>query len=578
MHVGVDVGTGSVRAAVFDIRGHSLSSASLPISTHTPLAEHYEQASDEIWQQCCNAVRQCLSAIEQRSQFVTSGENTVRNQVESIAFDATCSLVVLDGSDRPVSVTPTGVARRSVWNVILWMDHRAVAQADRINSTNHPVLGFVGGKVSPEMEWPKVLWLKEHLPQSFGSACGGKLMDLTDYLTYRATGVDERSQCTVTCKWNWIAPEAASLLPQSSEPYTDGWTASFLQEIGVAEFVSDAEKARAVKGQSGVGVRPLAAPVGNGLSAKAASELGLRQGCAVGVGLIDAHAGGIGLLSLRSPAPSPSSFPSRLAMVSGTSTCYMFTSDDAVKVPGVWGPYYGAMLPDKWLLEAGQSATGSFIDHLLVSHAARYDPPLADKPLHDVHRHLAHILMQHEGEDCPTVLTKDIHMTPDVHGNRSPFADPHKRGVVVGASLERSVNHLAVMYLAALQAVAYGCRHIMQTVESKGHPHIETICLCGGLAKSPLFAQQCADILQRDVLIAPEETDAVLLGSAIIGAAALEGGGSDALLSAMQRMGPLASLVRPTSKPSIVDLHDRKYGVFVRMMEFEKECRDAMHS
>jgi D-ribulokinase len=43
-------------------------------------------------------------------------------------------------------------------------DHRAEAQADNINSTNHPILKYVGGTVSLEMETPKILWLKENFP------------------------------------------------------------------------------------------------------------------------------------------------------------------------------------------------------------------------------------------------------------------------------------------------------------------------------------------------------------------------------------------------------------------------------
>lgn len=59
-----------------------------------------------------------------------------------------------------------------------------------------------------------------------------------------------------------------------------------------------------------------------------------------------------------------------LVMIGGTSTCHMLLSDQEVFVDGVWGPYYGAMLPGLWLLEGGQSATGKLIDHVINTHPA----------------------------------------------------------------------------------------------------------------------------------------------------------------------------------------------------------------
>lgn len=52
-------------------------------------------------------------------------------------------------------------------DVIVWMDHRAIAEAEEINTTGHDVLLSVGGTISPEMQIPRLLWLKRHLPQAY---------------------------------------------------------------------------------------------------------------------------------------------------------------------------------------------------------------------------------------------------------------------------------------------------------------------------------------------------------------------------------------------------------------------------
>src|SRR5262249_59800867 len=84
-----------------------------------------------------------------------------------------------------------------------------------------------------------------------------------------------------------------------------------------------------------------------------------------GVGIMDASAGGIGVLG----AGGESDLEPRVALIGGTSTCHMAVSREPRWVPGVWGPYFSAMVPDMWLTEGGQSATGALIDHVVMSHA-----------------------------------------------------------------------------------------------------------------------------------------------------------------------------------------------------------------
>ena len=540
--LGVDVGTGSARAGVFDASGVMLGNHSQAIALFHPAEDFVEQSSDDIWQACGVAVRGALRA---------AGLGPER--IAGLAFDATCSLVALANDDTPPTVSPTG---RHQQNVIVWMDHRAIEQAAAINRSEHEVLRYVGGSISPEMETPKLLWLKQHLPSSFAGAA--RFLDLPDFLSYRATGNDSRSHCTTVCKWTYLGHENGG---------RGAWSRSFFEQIGLGELLAD--NARRI----GSEVRPLGERVGL-LSERSASELGLVPGIPVGVSVIDAHAGGIGLLGGALPGESldESSFETRLALIGGTSSCHMAVSKEARWVNGVWGPYYSAMIPGMWLTEGGQSATGALIDHVLKSHA-RY-PELAgqaEAQSLSVYALLNQRLAELSGTSAvPGELTRDLHVLPDHHGNRSPRADPSLRGMISGLKLSASVDALALEYLATIQAIAHGTRHIIDTMNAHGY-RIDTVIATGGDSKNPVFLREHADATGARILL-PREPEAVLLGSAILAARAAERFPS--VVEAMRQMSGTSRVIEPN--PAARAFHDKKQRVFLRMHDDQLAYRREM--
>ncbi|XP_056353173.1 FGGY carbohydrate kinase domain-containing protein-like [Oenanthe melanoleuca] len=144
-YVGVDVGSASVRAALVDGFGTVVAHAEQPIQVWEPRPDHYEQSSADIWAACCSVTKEVVRGVD-------------ASQIRGIGFDATCSLVVVDKQFQPLAVNSEGQNHR---NVIMWMDHRAASQVERINATQHRVLNYVGGAMSVEMQPPKLLWIKE---------------------------------------------------------------------------------------------------------------------------------------------------------------------------------------------------------------------------------------------------------------------------------------------------------------------------------------------------------------------------------------------------------------------------------
>lgn len=540
--IGIDVGTGSARAGVFDLRGRGHGMGVEPIRLWRPAADFVEQSSKDIWRAAGVAVRRAMKQAGARPASVIG-----------LSFDATCSLVCLGEGEAPLTVSPTG---RDEQNIIVWMDHRAIDAVRRINKTRHRVLRYVGGVMSPEMEPPKLLWLKENLPGTWRRA--RRFLDLADFLTWRATDCDVRSLCTAVCKWTYQGHLPS---PAGAKGAMGRWDESFWQKIGLGELVSPGDE------RIGRVFRPMGEAIGDGLTARAAKDLGLRPGTAVGVGIIDAHAGGLGMIAapLGGRRPSPAAMNGRLALIGGTSSCHMAVSAAPRFIHGVWGPYYSAMLPGWWLNEGGQSATGALIDHCID--ASVHAPALrrqARREGRTVYELLNERLAALAGGRDVTMLTSRLHVLGDHHGNRSPRANPDARGMVSGLTLNHSLDDLALAYLATVQAVAYGTRHIMDTLNRGGYA-IRAVFACGGGTKNPLFLQQHADATGC-ALHMPAEPEAVLLGAAMLGAVAA-GVYSDAFVaaSAMCRAG---RSVAPAGGAA-GRYHDRKYQVYLEMYDHQ---------
>ncbi|MBI4878837.1 MAG: FGGY-family carbohydrate kinase [Planctomycetes bacterium] len=538
VYLGIDVGTGSARAGLFDGRGKMLGMGVEPIRTWRPQEDFVEQSSSNIWRACGEAVHAALSQAA-----LDAG------QVRGIGCDATCSLVLLDAEDKPVSVALEGDDER---NVIVWMDHRAAAQAARINASGHEVLRYVGGVMSPEMQSPKLLWLKENLPGSFARA--RRFLDLPDFLSFRATGRDTRSLCTTVCKWTYLGHE------QGEGESVGRFDPGFFHAVGLGEL---AEERFARIGRR---VRPMGEPVG-GLLPRAAAELGLVAGIPVAVSIIDAHAGGIGLLGapLDGRAPGEDELEERLALIGGTSSCHMAVSRTPRFIDGLWGPYFSAMVPGLWLTEGGQSATGALIDHVIASHCrgaeleeeARREGATVYDLLNARLERLA------SGLDAPpAALTRRLHVLPYFHGNRSPRANPDLRGMISGLKLSDSADSLALLYLAAIQAIAHGTRHIIDVMNAQGL-RIRELVACGGGTRNPIFVREHKDVTGCRVIL-PREPEAVLLGAAILGAAATRD--FDSVLSAMRAMCQSDRVLLP-ERGATARYHEQKHQVFQRMYQ-----------
>ena len=533
--VGVDVGTGSARAGVFDASGKLLATAKRNITMWHEAGDVVEQSSDQIWQAVCESVREAMASS---GVSITS--------ISGIGFDATCSLVIVRKDGSPVTVSPSGDPKR---NIIVWMDHRSAGEAEEINAGNHDVLRYVGGRISPEMETPKLLWLKCNLPKSFEGA--DYFFDLPDYLTWRASGAADRSICTVTCKWTYLAHEKR-------------WDEKYFKDIGLAELANE--------GFARIGTSIVApgTALAKGLTAQAASDLGLPEGTAVGASLIDAHAGGVGTLGGK-VGDQNLAIENRLAYIFGTSACSMASAKEPVFVNGVWGPYFSAMIPGLWLNEGGQSAAGAAIDHLVEMH-----PAAAEAKVYAGEAGLSLVAwldrqVQSKSKNLSNAidLAGNIHVVPEFLGNRSPFAEPDARAIIAGLGLENDVESLLSQYVAGLSGIGYGLKQLLNKFASQGID-IKLVVASGGAAQSSLVCQILADATETPFSLS-NTTEPVLLGSAML--AAVASGHYTRIGDAMREMSGGSSVFEPANREHRIN-HIRRFKVFEVLQSAGREIRN----
>ncbi|WP_404400189.1 FGGY-family carbohydrate kinase [Pelagibacterium halotolerans] len=507
--IAVDVGTTSARAGVVTRDGVMLARTTHPIQLQRVGADRAEHQSEDIWAAVCSAVRTAVTEADVDPATIAG-----------IGFDATCSLVVRDEAGAPLSVAPDGAPG---WDTIVWLDHRAREEARALTASGTHVREYFGGSFSPEMEIPKLMWLKRHLPEVWARA--GAMYDLADFLTFKACGSAARSQSTLTSKWGFLAHEEC------------GWDPDFLRMAGLGDLV--------VKARLPETAVPIGSDLGT-LTSAAADALDLPRTCRVASGMVDAHAGALGVLG---PYTKDSDSVDRhMGLVAGTSSAVVALSHEPRRAKGLWGPHCGAVAPGFWLNEGGQSASGAALDYLLSTHGAA-----------GTHASVIDRIAEMRAAAGAADIAPRLHVLPDFHGNRTPYADPDALGVISGLSLDTSFDGLCRLYWRTAVSVALGVRQILETLGTAGYT-IDTLHVTGGHTRNPLLMELYADVTGCVVRELPH-ADAMILGSAI-GAATAAGLYPD-LATAGTAM--CAESVTRIPDPARAARYEKDYAVFLKL-------------
>ena len=308
--IGVDGGTESLRAGVFDLEGRPLAFAATAYKTRFPNPGWAEQDPGDWWAALGESVRRAV----ERAAVPTE-------EIAALALDTTCcSVVALDQEGEPLRPC------------LIWMDLRSAPQTEKVVATADEALKVNSngkGPVSAEWMLPKALWIKENEPQIFAQAA--TICEFQDYLNYHLTGRRVASINNVSARWH-------------CDRRRGGIPESLLEKLGLGDLAQKWPSEVLDLGQ-----------VVGGLTARAAKHLGLPQNLPVVQGGADAFIGMVGLGVVR---------PGSLAFITGSSHLQLGLSAVPFHGTGVWGTYPDALLPGLYAVEGGQTSTGSVVNWL----------------------------------------------------------------------------------------------------------------------------------------------------------------------------------------------------------------------
>lgn len=488
LFMGIDVGTQSARVGLCDSKGTLVATGSKGYTISYPAPGWAEQDPYDWWWSICKATRECI-------------EKTSINplSIEGISFDATSSTVLLvDRAGNPLE------------RAILWMDQRAVAETNMIMETNHPVLKYVGGQDSVEWMVPKALWIKFHKPELFQRS--HRIIEATDWIAFKLSGKWTASLCNATCKWNYVSVEG-------------GWPKSFFQAIGIPEILEKWPEE----------VVPMGRDIGK-LTKEAARDMGLPSGIPVAEGGIDAHVGLLGLNALD---------PLKMGLIMGSSNVMFVLRDEPVYSQNFWGPYPDAIIPDKWLIEAGQTSSGSIINWFLEF--MRWIPGN-----NRIEKEKILAILEEEIDNIPPG-SEGLVVLDYWQGNRTPRRNPKARGIIFGLTLGHSIRHL---FKSIYEGISFGTRHIIESLNSHGI-NIQIIVAGGGGVRSKIWTQLTADICGIPILIPRYADYCCVIGAAIC--AACGSGLYPSLFDAACNMVSIERKVEPRGSKKIYEDSYQKY-------------------
>ncbi len=318
---------------------------------------------------------------------------------------------------------------------ILWNDGRCFEECAELEAAVPNFQELSGNLAMPGFTAPKLMWVKKHEPEVFEKVA--KVLLPKDYLAFRLTG-----------NYSGDMSDGAGTL--WLDPAKRAWSEELLAGSGMTAD----QMPTVYEGTDVVG----------SITADAAAALGLPE-VPVVAGAGDNAAGAVGVGVTE---------PGQAFLSLGTSGVYFSVSDSHCASPENTVHAFCHCLPGRWhQMTVSLSAANSlswFADLVKTEVPA---------------------LLEELAESG--ITQTPVTFLPYLSGERTPHNDPTAVGAFYGMT---NGTTRAEMTLAVLEGVAYSFADGQDALEAAG-TKIDNVTLIGGGARSPIWRQMLADILER---------------------------------------------------------------------------------
>lgn len=572
--LGIDYGTDSCRVVVIDAaNGAELAQA---VAQYPRWAKGLfcDPARNIFRQHPLDYVETLVSAAH--TIAATPGGTELLAKVRGVAVDTTGSTpCAVSAQLVPLALLP-GFENDPDAMFVLWKDHSAIEEVDRINEAARAwvnaggadYLQYEGGIYSSEWFWAKAA----HLLSTNASVASAAVsfVEHCDWMPALLTGLTSLSGA--------VPPESASrdvFAQLKRSRCAMGHKAMWHEDFG--GYPDDAFLAQVhpglprIKKTLGTETFPSDTVFG-ALSKDWAAKLGLPAGIPVAVGALDAHMGAVG----------GGVEEGVLLKVMGTSTCDMIVGPDTGKtVSGICGQVDGSIIPGLLGYEAGQSAFGdvyAWFRNLLfwpLEKIAQDESPNCQAAA----AHAKDMLMIWLEEEAAKLAPgkAGVIALDWMNGRRTPDANQKLKGALANLSLGTTAP---MIYRALIEATAFGSRAIIDRFIEEG-VHIEKIRAIGGVArKSRLVMRIVADVLGKPVEIVSSD-QCVALGAGMF--ASVVAGIHRSIPEAQKAMRPRIEAVvepDPAAVPVYAALYQRykEFGTFIESWNLENTFQNVAGS